>query len=111
MAKLPSGQVVKWKEDIAFPMVYANLMGFTMTPFDITILLGLVGDSTPTEVTGIPQAKILLAPEQAENLMKLLGLALNAYVASNGPLRTSGSLNLDDIERQLNDSKVAITSK
>jgi hypothetical protein len=105
MAKLPSGQTVKWKDDAAFPLVYANLMGFTLTAFDIGILLGLVGDSTPTEVTGIPQVKIVLAPEQAENLMRLLGLALETYVSQHGPLRKSGAVNLADLQKQIENAK------
>jgi hypothetical protein len=100
--KLPSGQIVKWKEQ-DFPSVYVNIMGFLLTPFDIGLLLGEVGESTATEVTGIPKVKVLLTPEQAANLMKLLSVALKTYVSNNGQLRTSGAVNLEEIDRQIKD--------
>ncbi len=69
--KMPNGKEMKWKEQ-DYPTVYANLMGVGMTPFDIAIVFGEVGDSTATEVIGIPRLKLLLAPEQAANLQKIL---------------------------------------
>jgi hypothetical protein len=77
-AKLPGGQVVKW-QDKEFPNAYVNIMGFTMTAFDISLILGQIGDATPSEVTGIPQVKVTLSPEQALNMMKLLSLAVETY--------------------------------
>ena len=98
--KLPSGQVMKWKEQ-DYPTVYANLMGFGMSPFDIALVFGEIGDSTVSEVTGIPKVKVLLSPEQAANLAKLLGVAIATYVQNNGQLRTAGAVSLDDINSQL----------
>lgn len=98
--KLPSGQVMKWKE-VEYPSVYANIMGFTMSPFDIALILGEIGESTPTEVSATPRVKLLLSPEQAANLMKLLSVALTTYVQNNGQLRPGGAVNLEDVTLQL----------
>src|SRR5260370_29817335 len=82
-AKLPSGQVVKWKE-LDHPSVYANIIGFGMSQFDINLIFGEIGDSTPSQAVAIPKVKVFLTPEQAANTMKLLSVALEAYVAGNG---------------------------
>lgn len=99
---------MKWKEQ-EHPVVYANVMGLGMTPFDIALVFGEIGDSTSTEVTGIPRVKILLAPEQAANLMQLLGLALKTFVENNGQLRTSGAVNLEEINKQIADANKKVT--
>jgi len=98
--KLSSGQVVKWK-DQDFPSTYANIMGLGMTPFDISLLFGEIGDSTPTEVTGIPKAKIILSPEQAANLVRLIGLALSTYVQNNGKLRNAGAIDMEVLKKDI----------
>jgi hypothetical protein len=41
-----------------------------------------------------PRVKVLLAPEQAANLAKLLNSVLDQYVKNNGQLRTSGKVDL-----------------
>ncbi len=105
--KLPSGQVMKWKEQ-DHPTVYANLMGFGMTPFDITLVFGEIGDSTPTEVTGIPRVKLLLSPEQASNLKTLLEVGLKNFTETNGPLRSAGAISIGDVSNQMNAQKLKI---
>lgn len=99
--KLPGGQVVKWREQ-DYPTVYANIMGLGMTPFDISIIFGEIGDSTATEVIGIPRVKLLLSAEQAANLAKILGIGLKAFVDGNGPLRLAGALNVEEFNNQIN---------
>lgn len=103
--KLPSGQVIKWKE-MEYPTVYANLMAFGMTPFDISLVFGEVGDTTPEEVTGIPRVKIILTPEQAANLVKILTVGLHAYVEGNGQLRLAGALDVDGFIAQIEAAKI-----
>jgi hypothetical protein len=98
--KLPSGQIVKWRGD-EFPSYYSNLMAFGMSPFDISITFGEIGNATSKEVEGVPRAKIILSPEQAANLMKLLGLALSNYVQNNGTLRMSGSVDLEAVSNEM----------
>lgn len=105
--KLPSGQVMKWKEQ-DYPTIYVNMMGLGMTSFDIALVFGEIGDASPTEVTGIPKVKLLLSPEQASNLKSLLEVTLKNFVENNGPLRTSGAVNLEEIANQLNDKKVKL---
>jgi hypothetical protein len=105
--KLPSGQVVKWK-DSDHPSVYANIIGFSLTPFDLSFIFGEIGESTPSELTGIPRVKVIVSPEQAANLMKLLGVALNTYVSGNGQLRPGGAVNIEDLNSQIEAQKVVI---
>jgi hypothetical protein len=106
LPKLPSGQVVKWQEQTA-PPVYANIIGFGMSAFDVYLLFGEIGESNSTEVIAIPKIKVFLSPEQASNTMKLLGIALDNYVERYGPLRTVGMLNPDDIKSQFQAHKAA----
>ncbi|MFZ0270924.1 MAG: hypothetical protein WB524_18715 [Acidobacteriaceae bacterium] len=103
--KLPTGQIVKWL-DKDHPVVYANLMGFSLTPFDIALMFGQIGESTPEQINGIPQCKVLLSPEQVSNLLKLLSIALDTYVESQGQLRTSGAVNLEAIRHQMEKAKI-----
>jgi hypothetical protein len=106
--KLPSGQVMKWKEQ-DYPSVYANIMGFAMSPFDISLIFGELGESSLTEVTGIPKVKVIVTPEQASNLMKLLGVTLTAYIENNGQLRTTGAVNVEEINAQIQAQKIVIS--
>jgi hypothetical protein len=98
--KLKAGQIVKWKEQ-EFPSVYSNIMGFGLSAFDITLIFGEIGEVTPTEVTGIPKAKVILVPEQAANLIKLLEIGLATYVQNNGALRTSGAVDMEVLASQV----------
>jgi hypothetical protein len=94
---LPTGQVVTWNDEKT-STYYSNLMAFSMTPFDITVIFGEVGQATENEVQGIGKARIILSPEQALNLHKLIGAAVKKYVAVNGPLRTAGAVDLEVFE-------------
>jgi hypothetical protein len=98
--KLTSGQVVKWKEH-EFPSIYANIMGFGLSPFDISLTFGEISEATSTEVVAIPKAKVILSPEQAANLIKLLELGLSTYVQNNGQLRTSGAVDMEILAGQV----------
>lgn len=98
--KLPGGQVMKWK-DQEYPSVYANIMGLGLSPFDISLIFGEIGESTPTEVLATARVKVILSPEQASNLMKLLDAAITTYVQNNGQLRAGGAVNPEEINNQL----------
>ena len=76
-------------------------MGFALSPFDVTLIFGEIGEATPTEVVGIPKAKIILSPEQAANLIKLLQLGLSTYVQNNGQLRTAGAVDMELLASQV----------
>ena len=84
-------QVNKFKE-IEYPTVYSNMMGIGMTPFDIAIVFGEVDHATTDEVLAIPRVKVLLAPEQAANLLQMLGAALTKFSENNGNLRQLGRI-------------------
>ena len=107
LPKLPSGQVVKWKAQET-PTVYANIIGFGMSAFDIYLLFGEIGESTSSEVNGIPKVKVLLTPEQASNTMKLLSIGLDNYVARYGALRAAGAIDMDNIKDQMKAQKAAV---
>ena len=81
-------------KEIEYPSIYSNFMGIAATPFDVGIIFGEVVASEGNEVVPNPRVKVLLAPEQAANLAKLLNSVLDQYVKNNGQLRTSGKVDL-----------------
>lgn len=89
--RLPSGQTIKWLEADLITQ-YANIMALSMTAFDISVTFGQIGNTSATDVEAAAKVKIMLSPEQAANLVKLLTIALTKYTARNGNLRTSGAL-------------------
>ena len=93
-------RIAKWKE-VDFPAIYSNMMGIGMTPFDINIIFGEMAESDENTITGRPLIKLLLAPEQAANLMKLLSVALDAFARTNGTLRTAGAVDLQETTEQM----------
>jgi hypothetical protein len=93
-------RIAKWKE-IDFPAIYANMMGIGMTPFDINLIFGEVLESDEKSLTGRPLVKVLLAPEQAANLVKLLSIALESYGTTNGALRTAGAIDVKEMTEQM----------
>lgn len=90
--KLPT-RTARFKE-IEYPSIYSNIMGVTATPFDVGIIFGEVDAATDSEIVASPRAKVLLAPEQAANLVKLLNSVLDQFVKNNGQLRTDGNVTL-----------------
>jgi hypothetical protein len=96
----------KWLE-IEHPSIYANMLGIGMTAFDINIIFGEIIKADPSSVTGTPKVKIILAPEQAQNLIKLLTVAINSYAKANGPLRSSGSVDVEELTENFEASRLA----
>lgn len=74
------------------PTVYSNFMGVGATPFDLAIIFGEVDLTEGSESQANPKVKVILAPEQAANLIKMVGEVLKQYVAANGTLRTGGMI-------------------
>lgn len=72
------------------PTVYSNFMGVGATPFDLAIIFGEVDLSEESGTGANPKVKVILAPEQAANLIKMVGDVLKQYVAANGSLRAGG---------------------
>jgi hypothetical protein len=99
----PKNRRTVWADHEA-PAFYANITGFSMTPFDITLQFGEIQSATAIEVKAIPRAKVIISPEQASSLLQLLDVALGAFVKGNGPLRTAGTLDVADLHRQVNES-------
>jgi hypothetical protein len=103
--KLPSGQVLKWSDD-AYPSYYANIMALGMSAFDITVQFGEISAATVHDVIGKPKAKIVLSPEQAFNLSNMLGLIVERYVQTNGPLRTGAGFSREAFLEALEENTV-----
>jgi hypothetical protein len=94
-------RIAKWKE-VEFPAVYANMMGIGMTPFDVNIIFGEVLESDEKSLTGRPLVKVLISPEQAGNLIKLLSIALDSFTKTNGALRTAGAIDVKETAEEMN---------
>ena len=103
--KLSSGQTVIWNEEKQ-AVYYSNLMGISMTPFDLSILFGQIGIASETEIQGLVLAKVILSPEQVQNLIKLLSIALKQYIEGNGQLRSGGALNEEAFVKEIEGNKV-----
>lgn len=103
--RLPSGQTIKWIESDLVSN-YANIMALSMTPFDISVTFGQIGVASQTEVEASAKAKIILSPEQASNLMKLLTVAVGKYVSGNGQLRASGAVDEEAFSKAVEESRV-----
>jgi hypothetical protein len=91
VAPKPPMQTVRFKE-VEYPSIYSNIMGITASPFDVGIIFGEVEAAVGSEIIANPRVKVLLAPEQAANLARLLNSVLDQYVKNNGQLRTGGSM-------------------
>ncbi len=98
-------QTTKWRE-AEIPSLYSNLMAFSMTPNDISLLFGEIESATPTEITGKPLMKVVLSPEQAHNLAKFLTLAVERYVQDNGVLRKAANVDEAAIKKVLDTQKI-----
>jgi hypothetical protein len=94
----PLTRTAKFKE-IEYPSIYSNIMGIAATPFDVGIIFGEVVAAEGNEVVANPRVKVLLAPEQAENLAKLLNSVLDQFVKNNGQLRAGGNVALAHEEK------------
>jgi hypothetical protein len=103
--KLPTGQIINWNtQNLA--SVYANIMAISMTAFDLSIMFGEIGYATPESVEAVGRVKIILSPEQASNLIKLLSVAVEKYAATNGDLRTSASVDVEAFSKTLTENMV-----
>jgi hypothetical protein len=99
-------QTIRWKT-MEYPSTYSNLIGFSMTPNDVSLIFGEVDSATPDEVLGTPRIKVILSPEQGSNLARFLTIALGKYVQENGPLRASAqNTNDEDIKQALEKNTV-----
>lgn len=92
-------------KDVEYPTIYCNMMGIGATAYDITLILGEVESATKDEVVGIPKMKLLLAPEQAQNLLTMVKAVLDQYIKHNGPLRESGRVVMPDLDAALAPTK------
>lgn len=86
---------IKGFKDVEFPSLYSNFMGVGANPFDISIVFAEV-DQRGISTEAMPKMKVMMAPEQAANLIVMLSKTLQQYVATNGPLRNGGRMNLSD---------------
>jgi hypothetical protein len=103
-AKLPGGQSLKWLP-ANYPTIYTNIMAVSWNAFDVSLILGQIGETAGIDTLATPQAKIIMTPEQASNMHKLLGVIVGAYIESNGPLRTAGAVDVEEVQRQIEEQK------
>lgn len=89
-AKTGRNVKVKIAKDVVYPSIYSNFLGVGATAFDISILFAEQDNSTSGDADAIPRVKVTIAPEQAANLMQLLGTILQQYVEASGKLRKGG---------------------
>lgn len=74
------------------PTVYSNFIGVGATQFDVSIVFGEITGTDGPNALATPRVKIVVAPEQAANLVRMLSATLENYVAHNGPLRNLGKI-------------------
>jgi Protein of unknown function (DUF3467) len=80
--------------EIEYPTIYSNVIGIGATPYDLTVVFGLVDSATEDEVLAKPAVKVLMAPEQAANLVKILNEMLARFKEANGELRTAATVSI-----------------
>ncbi|MFC5864267.1 DUF3467 domain-containing protein [Acidicapsa dinghuensis] len=103
--KLQTGQTVTW-DNSQLISIYANTMAIGLTPFDLSLTFGEIGYATPEQMQAVGRVKLILAPEQASNLMKLLSIAVQKYVENNGELRVAAAVDPDLFSRTLQENLV-----
>ena len=82
-------------KDVEYPSIYSNFMGVGATPFDVSIIFAEVDQHGRTpEAT--PKMKVLMAPEQAANLVLMLTQTLKQFVTANGQLRNGGRMEISN---------------
>lgn len=86
-------RAVKWKE-VEFPTVYSNTTGIGMTAFDINLIFGEIAHADAETTIAIPRVRIVLSPEQAVNVAKMLTMATETYRKANGEIRSSGAIDI-----------------
>lgn len=100
-APVPNRRTVWTEREV--PTFYTNIIGFGVSPFDITLQFGEIESGSPAEIKAIPRVKVILSAEQASGLRQLLEVALEAFVKGNGPLRNVGNIDQSQIRRQLDE--------
>jgi hypothetical protein len=75
-----------WK-DLQYPTVYSNVFAVSVTPVDVSIILGELDHADATNVFATPRLKLILAPEFAATVIGALVQGVNIFTKSNGALR------------------------
>lgn len=68
------------------PSVYANNVAIGNSPFDIRIVFGEIGDSTPTKITIHQKVQVTMSWLQAKILLEFLGRHVRGYEEKNGSI-------------------------
>ena len=83
-----TGQQVLWK-DIQYPTLYANVFTVSVTPVDVSIILGELDSANATNVIATPRIKLTVTPEFAATIIAGLAKGVNLFANSNGALRAN----------------------
>ena len=87
IAKPTSREVPMTESD--YETIYSNYIGVEATPFDVALMFAEIDNnrSGDGQIIAIPKVKVIMAPEQAANLMRMLQEVLNKYIQRTGVLR------------------------
>lgn len=72
------------------PVFYTNVGSVQSTPFDIQIIFGEV-TQLAEQVLGVARARIVMSPEYAVLLAKILNMRVEAFKKQHGALRNLAS--------------------
>lgn len=68
------------------PTVYANNLAIGNSPFDVRIIFGEIGDSTPAKITVYQKVQVTMSWLQAKLLLEFLGRHVRGYEEKNGEI-------------------------
>lgn len=91
-------RTVKWQE-VEVPTVYSNTTGIGMTAFDINLVFGEIVRNEAESTLAVPRVRIVLSPEQAVNVAKMLTMVTETYRKVNGEIRSSGTIDVSAMSK------------
>ena len=76
-------------------MFYSNIALVIGSPFDIQVVFAEIAKVTEEELVANARVRVIMSPEQAVLLHRLLGSRIQGFVREQGPLR--GIIEVDDL--------------
>ena len=77
------------------PVFYSNIALVIGSPFDIQVVFAEIAKVTEEELVANARVRVIMSPEQAVLLHRLLGSRIQGFVREQGPLR--GIIEVDDL--------------
>ncbi len=69
------------------PAVYSNVVAVISTQFDLQLIFGEAAQVTDQAVIGKALVRVIMTPEHAQFLLRLLQVRLDQFIKTVGPLR------------------------